>query len=132
MRSHLATAALVVVATGMLSATAAAAAQYRPFTQSEFAAAQTANRPIVVDVFATWCPTCKAQEPVLQQLSRAPKFDRMIIFRLNFDTQKSAWRQLRVSRQSTLIAYRGSAETARSVGETEPAALQNMLDSAVR
>lgn len=132
MRPNLAAAVLVVAASGMLSATTAMAAQYRPFTQGEFAAAQAANRPILIDVFATWCPTCKAQEPIIQQLSRSPKFDRLIVFKLNFDTQKPAWRQLKVSRQSTLIAYRGRLETARSVGETEPTALQAVLDSTVR
>ncbi|MGD9805062.1 MAG: thioredoxin family protein [Hyphomicrobiaceae bacterium] len=31
------------------------------FTPAAFEAAQKAGKPIIVDISATWCPTCKAQ-----------------------------------------------------------------------
>lgn len=108
---------------------AAVAADYRPFTAADFAAAQAAGKPIVVDVFATWCPVCKAQDQVVRQLSEAPKFKNLVIFKLNFDTQKTDWRNFKVTRQSTLIAFRGKRETSRSIAETDPDALRRVLES---
>lgn len=105
------------------------AAEFRPFTTRDFAAAQALGKPIVVDVFATWCPTCKAQEPVIKKIAALPKFKDLVIFRLDFDTQKAEWRGFKVVRQSTLIAFKGSRETARSIAETDQAALERVLNS---
>jgi len=116
----------------LFAAGAASAAEYRPFSRQDFAAAQAAGKPIVVDVFATWCPTCKAQEPIMKQLSSAPKFDKLLIFRLDFDTQKPEWRKFKVWRQSTFIAFRGRRETGRSIAETDPEALERLLDTTIQ
>jgi thiol-disulfide isomerase/thioredoxin len=110
----------------------AAAAEIRPFTGKDFAAAQAAGRPTVVDVYASWCPTCAAQEKVIQRLATSPKFDQVLILRLDFDSQKSDWRAFKVWRQSTLIAFKGKHETGRVVAETDPAALERLFDSAAR
>jgi thioredoxin 1 len=119
----------LIAAASMVWVTNATAAEYRKFSPAAFNAAQSSGKPIVVDVFATWCPTCAAQEPVIKQLSASPKYKDLIIFKLDFDGQKAEQRRLKVTRQSTLIAFRGRRETARSVGATDPIALQRVLDS---
>ena len=50
------------------AATAASAFERTDFTDAGFKAAQAAGKPIVVDVFAPWCPTCKAQHQGLDDL----------------------------------------------------------------
>lgn len=120
------------IAAAMFSAGVSTAAEFRPFTARDFAAAQAAGKPIVVDVFAPWCPTCKAQEPIVRRLSAEPKFDRVIVFRLDFDSQKAAWRVLKVWRQSTLIAFKGQHETGRSVADTDPVVLERLFDTAIQ
>jgi thioredoxin 1 len=40
------------------SAAAAQAAEERPFDRATFAAAQAAERPVLVKVSAWWCPVC--------------------------------------------------------------------------
>jgi thioredoxin 1 len=124
--------AVAAATTAIAAANLAAAAEFRPFTSKEFAAAQAAGRPIVVDVFAPWCPTCRAQEPALRQLGGEPKFDKLVVFRLDFDSQKPAWRALKVWRQSTLIAFKGRRETARSVADTDPAAIEQLFATTVQ
>ena len=39
-----------------------------PFSQGAFDAALAQGRPVIVDFAADWCPTCKAQKPVVQSL----------------------------------------------------------------
>jgi thiol-disulfide isomerase/thioredoxin len=39
------------------------AADKKPFTAAAFEAAQASGKPILIDVSASWCPTCKAQAP---------------------------------------------------------------------
>ena len=81
-------------------------------------ALQTADRPVLVDVYADWCPTCKQQAPIVSSLLAKPEFSGYTVLRVNFDTQKEACRSLGAAQQSTLIVYRGRQEVARSTGDT--------------
>jgi thioredoxin 1 len=105
----------------------ASAADHAPFTQSAFEAAQAQGRPILVDVYAPWCPTCRAQEPVIERLVATPAYDDLIVFRVDFDGQKDVVRRFRAQRQSTLIAFRGARETGRNVGVTAYFEIERLL-----
>ena len=109
-------------------AAGASAAEAVPFTASAFAAAETAGRPILIDVSAPWCPTCKAQRPILAALEATPKFKDLAVFSVDFDTQKDVLRSFGVRMQSTLICFKAGRETARSTGDTNPASLARLLD----
>ena len=45
-----------------------------PFSAEAFKAAQASGSPILVEIHADWCPTCKAQNPILDKLTSAEKF----------------------------------------------------------
>lgn len=104
-----------------------AAAEHRPYTQAAFEAAQAQGRAILVDVYAPWCPTCRAQEPVLERLTATPAYADLIVFRVDFDSQKDVLRRFGAQRQSTLIAFRGARETGRNVGVTAYFEIERLL-----
>ncbi len=106
------------------------AAETIPFTADKFKAAQQAGKPILVDIFAAWCPTCRAQEPVIWKLADKPEYKDLIVFEVNFDSQKDVMRSFGALKQSTLIAFKGSKETARSVGDTSEAGIEEIIRSA--
>jgi thiol-disulfide isomerase/thioredoxin len=106
------------------------AAEWKPFDAAAFAEAQKNGKPILVDIFAVWCPVCRAQNPILTQLTREPKFDDMVVFKIDFDTQKDDVRALKATAQSTLIVFKGETETGRSVGDTNPGSIEALLDKA--
>lgn len=108
---------------------AAAAAEIQPFTPAAFDAAKAAGKPILIEVTAPWCPTCKAQRPILSGLEADAKFKDLVVLDVDFDSQKDVLRQFGVRMQSTLIAFKGSHETARSTGDTAPGALAKLLDA---
>ena len=99
-----------------------------PFTEAAFTAAQEAGKPILLDTYATWCQICARQAPVIDRLRVEPKFKDLVIFRVNFDTQKDVMRRFHASVQSTLIAFRGNKEVGRSTGETQPEWIEDLLD----
>jgi thioredoxin 1 len=101
------------------AAEAQQAAAIRPFTTAAFAEAQAAGRPILVDVYAPWCPVCRAQEPGIRQAMQDRANEGLVVFRIDFDDQKAEQRALRVTGQSTLIAFRGRQETGRIQGVTD-------------
>lgn len=125
-RRALATALLMFVAAG--AATAAPEIPYRP---EAFAAAQAAGKPILIDIYAPWCPTCASQRPVIKQLGVDRAFRDLVILVVDFDNQKDVVRALRARSQSTLIVFNGKEERGRSVGETDPAAIRALAERAM-
>src|SRR5207249_12100904 len=95
-----------------------AALDKRPFDAKAFEDAQAAGKAILVEVTAPWCPTCKAQAPILARLKRDPKFKELVSFDIDFDTQKDLLKKFNVRMQSTLIVFKGKQETGRSTGDT--------------
>ena len=107
----------------------ASAAEAKPFSAAAFEAAKAAGRPILIDVSAPWCPTCKAQRPILTNLEAEPRFKDLVVFSVDFDSQKDVLRTFGVRMQSTLICFKDGRETARSTGDTKPASLAQLLDT---
>lgn len=123
--------ALILIAVAWTVTGAAAAAEYRAFDQAAFAQAQAQGRPILVEVFAPWCPTCRAQSPIVRTIAADAAFANLVVFRIDYDNQRDEWRALNVRRQSTLIAYNGARETGRLVAATSPDRIETLMRSAV-
>ena len=102
-----------------------------PFSPEAFKAAQAAGGPILVEIHADWCPTCKAQRPILDKLTAESKFKDLKIFQVDFDAQKPAVKQFGAHMQSTLIVFKGAAEQGRSVGDTKEASIAALLDKSL-
>ena len=107
------------------------AAETEPFTAATFEAAQKAGKSILVDIWASWCPTCKAQGPIIQGLQKDKRFTGLVVFRVDFDNQVDIVQSFGAQMQSTLITFKGTKEVGRSVGETDPAAIEALLTKAI-
>jgi thioredoxin 1 len=119
---------LVTVAASAALVAPALAAETKTFDPDSFAAAQKSGKPILVAIHASWCPTCKAQKPILSNLIAEPKFKDLVYFVVDFDSQKDAVRYFGAREQSTLIAFKGATETGRSVGDTERSSIAALLN----
>ena len=97
------------------------------YSQQAFSAAQKAGKPILLHITAPWCPTCKAQKPILGKIEAEPQFKNLVVLNIDFDSQKDLLRKLRVNQQSTLIAYKGKTEVGRTVGDTDPASIAALV-----
>ena len=124
--------AVMIIGAVLLAAAPASAFQTKPFDAASFKAAESAGEPLLVDVFAPWCPTCKAQQQVLDGLKDKPEFAKLTIFKVDFDNQPDVVRDFGARSQSTLIAYKGATETGRSAGDTNPASIETLLGSTLK
>lgn len=116
---------------GALLAAPAFAAETVSYTPQAFDAAQKDGKSILVEIHATWCPTCKAQAPILADLEKGAKFQNLLVVHVDFDSQKDAVRRFGARMQSTLITFKDGKETGRSVGDTDRASIANLLDKAI-
>lgn len=121
---------LITLILATLLASSVMAGELRPYDAAAFAAAQARNAPIVIHVTAPWCPTCQAQRPIVQLLVDDPANPELIVFDVDFDTEKGVLREFGVRQQSTLIAFRGLAERARAVGITDASAIAALFGAA--
>jgi thiol-disulfide isomerase/thioredoxin len=128
-RFTLVAATLVAVLLGF--ALPSVAGERQPFDATALAAEQKAGKSIVVHVSAPWCPTCKAQKPILDKLGADPAFKDFVIFELDFDTGGSALKALNARSQSTLIVFKGEKETGRSAGDTNAESIAALFKTAL-
>ena len=102
-----------------------------PFDQAQFDAMRAAGKPVAVVFHADWCPTCRAQAPVLKQLTASPALKPLTLFVADFDTEKGLKRSLRVTQQSTVVVFKDGKEVARSTGDTQEDRLAALLNRAI-
>ena len=121
---------LIATLVALVVTGAAQALEVKPYANATFKAAQAAGAPTVIHVHAPWCPTCKAQDAVLEKIKDKPALKDVVVFRVDFDTQMDAVRTFKASSQSTLIAFKGKTETGRSVGATKSSAIEALVLSA--
>jgi thiol-disulfide isomerase/thioredoxin len=93
--------------------------------------AQDAGKPVIVFVTASWCPNCRAQQPIVETLTKDPAFSEAVLFVVDFDSDKQALRDLNVTMQSTLIAFKGKTERKRSTAVTDPEQIRTLFQSAL-
>ena len=108
-------------------ASLAMAGEIKPFSQSAFDKLTYEGRPVVLDISATWCPTCKAQKPIIDNLMKQPAYQDVTLLTLDFDTDKPTLRKFKVTMQSTLVAFKGAKEVGRSVGDTSASGLEGLI-----
>ncbi|PKP78826.1 MAG: thiol reductase thioredoxin [Alphaproteobacteria bacterium HGW-Alphaproteobacteria-3] len=102
----------------LASAVPALSATWTAFSQQAFDRAQAQGQTIVVDVYADWCPTCKVQEPILEELASNPLLEEALLLRVDFDIEKDFLAEHRIPRQSTVVVFTGGEEVSRSIAET--------------
>ncbi|PZQ12365.1 MAG: thiol reductase thioredoxin [Ancylobacter novellus] len=115
----------------LLMAGPAFAGGSKPYDPVAFDAAVKSGKPVLVEISAPWCPICKTQKPIIGKLLSDPKFKEMAAFELDFDSGKAEVRRLGANAQSTLIVYKDGKEVGRSVGETQPEWIADLLDKAI-
>lgn len=102
-----------------------------PFDRAAFDAALQAGKPVLVDISATWCITCKQQHVVLDILFALPKFAGFTVFSVDYDSEKDVMRSFGVQQRATLIVFKGGKEVGRSSWQTGEAAIETLLAKAV-
>lgn len=125
---------LALITAGVLFSSispADAAPGWTRYSASSFAKAQNAGRVIVVDVHAEWCPTCRAQQPILNELRKDKRLAKAMFVKVDFDTDKDFLRAHRIPRQSTIVVFKGKTETARSVAQTDRTVLREAVLGAI-
>ncbi len=102
-----------------------------PFNQAQYDQAVAAGKPVVVYLHADWCPTCRAQQPIVDKLSKEPQLKDVTIFVADFDKETALEKALKVNQQSTFVVFKQGHEVTRSTGQTQEKAIRATLEQAL-
>jgi thioredoxin 1 len=102
-----------------------------PYNKAQFDEQVAAGKPTVVYLHATWCPTCKIQQPIVDRLSSDAEFKSLTVFEADYDKEIALKKSLRITQQSTFVVFKGGHEVARSTGETAEPAIRKTFEAAL-
>lgn len=122
---------LAMLTTALTLVTAPALAGEEAFSAATLDRLLANGQPVVVDFHADWCPTCRAQAPIVRDLLATPELKKVTVLIANYDTELALRKSLNVASQSTLVVFRHGKEVARSTGETSRAGLAALLRQAI-
>ena len=86
-----------------------------------------ADRPVLVEFTADWCPPCKMIAPVLAQIAR-DEGDRLKVVAIDADTNPETMRRYGVMGMPTLILFVGGEVVSQTVGARPRAAILRELE----
>lgn len=115
--------AAIVLAIIVALPTSAGASQ--PFDARAFQKAQAAGKTTLIHVGAPWCGTCRRQQPIIHQIEQ--ELPNVVVYEVDFDTEKDVLERLGVRYQTTLIVFKGTTEMARSVGQIDPGGIRALV-----
>ncbi|SIT43922.1 Thioredoxin [Paraburkholderia piptadeniae] len=120
-----------LLASSLLLAVVSAFAGEQTFNQAQFDRLNADGKPGIVYFHATWCPTCKVQQPIVDRLAASPEMKDVTIFLADYDKEVALKRALKVTQQSTFVVYKGGHEVARSTGQTREQDIRNTFAKAL-
>jgi thioredoxin 1 len=85
--------------------------------------------PVLVDVFGTYCPPCRALAPMLDKLSSEYE-GRAKVVKLDVEADRDLAGGLHVTSVPTVIAFRAGKESGRLVGLRPEADYRKLLEEA--
>lgn len=95
-------------------------------TAQAFPALKAQDKPVLIDFWAPWCPPCRKQGPIVEQVSTQVG-DRAIIGKVNVDEEKTLAAQFGIRAIPTLVILRDGKEVQRLEGLHDAGALTAAL-----
>jgi len=104
------------------------ASERKTFNQEELEEAKNSGDVILLDFYATWCPTCKKQQPIIKEVLSQEQFSSVVAFKVDYDSATDLKAEYKIPRQSTLVVLKGDQEKGRSIAPTTKEAITELLN----
>ena len=100
---------------------------WEEYDATRFEARNASGEPMLLEIYASWCPTCKAQHKAFEQLVETGNQPPIRAIRVDFDRDTDFRQSLGINYTGALLIFEDGREIARQGGITGPEALTRFL-----
>jgi thioredoxin 1 len=104
---------LALAALFVLTASPSLAGEFSAYEKAKLETALQSGAPVVVHVHAAWCPICRRQVTVLDELFGDPALAKVQGIRVNYDRDRDFVSDYKVKRQANILVFKDGKEVAR-------------------
>ena len=99
-------------------------------TNSNISEILSADQPVLIDFWATWCGPCRMLTPTVDEI--AQEYDgRVVVAKCNVDDSDEVAMQYRVRNIPTLIFFKGGQQVDKLVGLVSKKEISDILDKLI-
>jgi thioredoxin 1 len=92
---------------------------------------ETAEKPVLVDFFANWCPPCSMLGPVIEKISEEIN-GKVIFTKLNIDDSPETARQFGVEQIPTVMLFKNKEVVADFLGFMPEDAVRGWIEAGLK
>lgn len=97
------------------------------YSAESFNARLEAGEPMLVEVYASWCPTCLLQHRALETLHTEGRGPKIRAIRVDFDQDTDFTARYGFNHTGTMVLFNEGREVVRVTGLVTPEKIQNFL-----
>ncbi|NVJ99140.1 MAG: thioredoxin family protein [Alphaproteobacteria bacterium] len=102
---------------------------WEDYDPSRFADLMRRGEPVLVEIYAPWCPTCLLQHRALETLHKEDRAPRIRAVRVDFEGDEDFVKAKGFTSTGTLVIFRNGREEIRATGLVTPDKIENFLTS---
>jgi thioredoxin 1 len=99
-------------------------------TNSNISEILSADQPVLIDFWATWCGPCRMLTPTVDEIAQEYE-GRVVVAKCNVDDSDEVAMQYRVRNIPTLIFFKGGQQVDKLVGLVSKKEITDILDKLV-
>lgn len=123
---------LALTALFILTTTPALAGkEFAPYDKAKLETAIKSGAPVVVHVHAEWCPICRRQVMVLDEMFKDASLAKIEGVRVNYDKDRDFVSAYKVKRQANILVFKGGKEIARVDYDPDEKRIRAAIDHAL-
>ena len=101
---------------------------WEEFEPETFSRYRQNGESMLLEIYASWRPTCKAQHEAFEALETSGKRPSVRAIRVDFDTYEEFCRSIGINYTGALLVYRNGRQVAQGAGLVTPESILNFLE----